>query len=278
MPALSSPWIRWVPRATVPRGLRTWRKRRVPGKGALACLPPAASQAPGAMMWAWTAGVPPRGQRPGPGPSTTTVSSRAACSKQGFRRPRTAARCPAQVPGGSQRGGEGGAPVQPVGPHGQGQPHPAVCWYCFQGHCSLVSVGRQTPHSKTNTPAPKDTAVGSTVHRLLGKRRVQSRAPEEPSPFTRHVTPEILWPVHSQSTRQSLPWSHCADWETEAQRHPPTHTQEPCVPQNCGQSAETLFPCQLLLPAPGTLLIGSRKGAPQEEGRVWAGQSKGDPR
>lgn len=112
---LSSPWIRWVPSGAAPLAPRTWRKKRARGEGALVCRPQAASLAPGAMTWAWTARAPPMGQRPGPGLSTTTASCRAVCSKLAFRRPRTAARCPAQVPKGSVEGGtpRGGRHSQP---------------------------------------------------------------------------------------------------------------------------------------------------------------------
>lgn len=101
--------------------------------GALACHPQAASMVPGAMTWPWTARAPPRGRRPGPGLSTTTVSCRAVCSKLAFRRPKTAARCPAQVPEGSMEGGTpgGGTPrrretpaAQPASHLCQGRPLP----------------------------------------------------------------------------------------------------------------------------------------------------------
>ena len=120
----SSPWMHWVLSGTAPWAPRTWRKRRALGAGALACRPPAASLVPGATTWAWPARAPLRGQRPGPGPSTTIASCRAVCSKLAFRRLRTEARCPAQVPEGS---GDGGGPWGGGVPPGGGRhPQPSL--------------------------------------------------------------------------------------------------------------------------------------------------------
>lgn len=126
---LSSLWIHWVPRGTARWPPRTWRKRRAHGEEAPACHPQAASLAPGAMTWAWTARAPSRERRPGRGPSTTIASSRAVCSKLACRRPRTAARCPAQVSEGSAEGcipgrGREAPSARPASHPCQGQPLP----------------------------------------------------------------------------------------------------------------------------------------------------------
>lgn len=103
LPLLSSAWIRWVRSGTIPWTPRTWMKRKNHRTEVLACHPQAASLGPGARMLAWIARTPQKRPRLGPGLCTTTVSSRAVCSKLAFLRPRIEARHLVQVPQGSEK-------------------------------------------------------------------------------------------------------------------------------------------------------------------------------